>query len=550
MRRNKKNRANKNRKNNNKLEVNEIIIETTDKNLIDCAGLFTFITFINKLGFLKLVDKRLPVPLRSDGYRPSEIVKTIFANIIIFGGKAPLERIDLLRQNKGIAKILEMKKIPSSSVVGDFLRRYANVELQKDGTRGGIENGLELLGNLFYEVAVMALKNLEKNKSFTLDVDAFVIEENKEYAKYTYKKTKGTMGFGGFVEGVCVLLELEPGNHSPNDNIFKRTESCIKLAKQARINIDKIREDAAGYVSELINYCINNNIKFYIRASKDAAVKESIKTIKELEEGKKAGYKKEDLEYCWQEKNINIAGNETTTKTVGIAVHAMENTEAFNLVTQRKEIITKPEKPDTTRLPGFENEPEIQRIYRAVATNDFDKLSKETIEFYNKRGDASENCNKELVSDYGVGRLPCGGEFGLETNRGYAYIVGMLYNLVQIFNRECVEEVEKEAETETEKKEGNKKKSYKHRLPTFTNNIIKVPALITYHGRRLTLKMSNYMIGMAEKFKMLLEKIKEKIKLYRTPKEAPDYIRLIFRNNSKHATAGGLPDDGTITETK
>ena len=120
-----------------------------------------------------------------------------FRSGTIFGGKAPLDRIDDLRKNQGMARVLEMKETPSSSVVGDFLRRYGNVELKKDGTRGGIENGLELLGNLFYEAAVMALKNLEKNNNYTLDVDAFVIEENKEYAKYTYragrssKKNKG-----------------------------------------------------------------------------------------------------------------------------------------------------------------------------------------------------------------------------------------------------------------------------------------------------------------------------------------------------------------------
>ncbi len=132
----------------------------------------------------------------------------------------------------------------------------------------------------------------------------------------------------------------------------------------------------------------------------------------------------------------------------------------------------------------------------------------------------------------------------------------MLYNLIQIFNNECVEEVEEEIEVENKKARGNenenktKKKNNKHRLPTFTNNIVKVPSIITYHGRELTLRLSNYMTDAAKKIKMLLEKVKEKIKKYRTPKEAPDYIKLIFRNDSKLATAGGLPDDGTITEEK
>ncbi len=132
----------------------------------------------------------------------------------------------------------------------------------------------------------------------------------------------------------------------------------------------------------------------------------------------------------------------------------------------------------------------------------------------------------------------------------------MLYNLVKIFNNECAEEVEeeieiknkKEKEIENEKKP--KKKSHKHRLPTFVNDIVKVPAIIIYHGRELTIRLSNYMIERGEKIIMLLEKIKEKIKKYQIPKIAPNYIELIFRNDSKLSTAGGLPDDGTITEEK
>jgi len=62
----------------------------------------------------------------------------------------------------------------------------------------------------------------------------------------------------------------------------------------------------------------------------------------------------------------------------------------------------------------------------------------------------------------------------------------MLYNLIQIFNNKCVEEVEEEIEVENKKARGNenenetKMKSHKHRLSTFTNNIVKVPSIITF----------------------------------------------------------------------
>ncbi len=45
-------------------------------------------------------------------------------------------------------------------------------------------------------------------------------------------------------------------------------------------------------------------------------------------------------------------------------------------------------------------------------------------------------------------------------------------------------------------------------------------------------------------------KLMETLKKYQIPKIVPNYIELIFRNDSKLSTAGGLPDDGTITEEK
>ena len=546
-------RKNKNRRDNNRLHVNKIKIETTSKNLIDCAGIIPFMLFLNKFGFFKLVDKRLHLPKRIEGYRASDIIKIIFANILIFSSNPRLQNIDLLRENEGLKMILEMKDIPSSTTVGRFLYKYANVNLNKKNERLGHENGLELLGNLFCETAVITLKEMGKDINPVLDIDAFIIDENKKYSKWTYKKGKGTTGYGGFIDGVCVMLELEPGNHSPNDNIFKRTISAIEIAKKAGINIQIVREDAAGYVADLINYCEENEIKFYIRASNDDAVKKSIMTIVPRKEGKKRGYEGEQLESCWKEAEIKIAGNnKTTTKTIGVAVHAMDKTNAFNLVTQRTEIITKPEKPDLTKLPTFENDPEIQYICRAIATNDLKNSGKKVTEIYNQRGDASENYNKELVGGFGLGDLPAGGEYGLEVNRGYAYIIGMLYNLMHIYKKNCFDDIEnefqketeKETEKETDKKVGKKvgkKQEHNYRLSTLTRNFFRIPAIVSSHSKILTITMANYMEEKADLLDLLLEEVKEKIKVHRTPKEPPNYIQLIFRNNSGLATAGGVP---------
>ena len=449
---------------------------------------------------------------------PSDFFKVFIALNFIYGNDATLSKINLLRENKGLAKILDMRKIPSESATGDFLHRYGNVEtiktkdeLIKKNLRGGHEDGLKLMGDLFYEVALMAMKKTNIKSGATLDFDAFIIEENKKYSKWTYKKVKGTTGYGAFVDGVCVMLELEPGNHSPADNIFERAKSCVELAEAGKIKIGKIREDAAGYVGDLINYCNTKEIKFYIRASKDPGVKASVKTIRTLKEGKSRGYKGEFLKSCWKETEIRVAGNDKNKKTkvtLGVAVHAMEKTEAFNLVTKRNKITENESSP----TPLF---PEIAKTlysYWSIATNDLKSSPEKVTEFYNKRGNDSENYNKELLLDFSVCSLPCRGEFGLEANRIFGYISGMLYNVTRIFKHECFA-----------------KEVQKQRQPTFCNKFIRIPAKVTQHGREVKLSLSTYMKDACKKIMIVIEKIKKEIKRYRIPAVSPEYMRLIFR---------------------
>jgi len=513
-------RRNKKRKwkNSNTLKINKIKIQATENNLINCAGLSTFINYCKKINFFKLIDTRLHVPARSDGFLPSDFFKVFIALNFIYGNDLTLSKINLLRENIGIAKILEMRKIPSESATGDFLHRYGNVETIKiknestnKNVRGGFDDGLKLMGDLFYEVALMAIQKTNVQNGATLDFDAFIIEENKKYSKWTYKKVKGTTGYGAFVDGVCVMAELELGNHSPSDNIFERTKSCVELVAAGNIEIGKIREDAAGYVGDIINYCNENEIKFYIRAARYSGVNASIKTIRTHEEGKARGYKGDFLNSCWKDTEIRTAGNDKNKKmkvTLGVAVHAMERTAAFNLVTKRSEL-TESEEPSTPLFPEL---PKIRHSYWSIATNDFESSAESVTEFYNKRGNDSENYNKELLLDFRVCSLPCRGEFGLEANRIFAYISGMLYNVTKMFKYECFE-----------------KEVQKQRLPTFCNNFIRIPAKVTQHGREVKLSLSTYMKKACEKIIMVIEKIKKEIKRYRIPAVSPEYMRLIFR---------------------
>ncbi len=47
----------------------------------------------------------------------------------------------------------------------------------------------------------------------------------------------GTMGYFAFMERVCIMAELEPGNHSPSDKADLRTISFIEFCWKSRIEV-------------------------------------------------------------------------------------------------------------------------------------------------------------------------------------------------------------------------------------------------------------------------------------------------------------------------
>ncbi len=64
--------------------------------------------------------------------------------------------------------------------------------------------------------------------------------------------------------------------------------------------------------------------------------------------------------------------------------------------------------------------------YRAIATNLDDLSDPEVVNFFNQRGEASENRIKELRSEFAAARLSCG---DFDANAAWLMLSSMAYNL-------------------------------------------------------------------------------------------------------------------------
>jgi hypothetical protein len=478
--------------------VDGIDVEACEGDLVETAGLGVVMRFMDGTGFFKCCDRRLPVSVSNSAYAPSTYIKTLFALCILYpDSSAPLERIDDIRQSRAVRRSLRLKEIPTAKSVGDWLRRMANREVmgtREDGLTeyGGYEDGLERMQGVHYETAGKVLKGMKGVLSSMLDFDACAITGSKKCDVRMYTGERGTMSYLAFIDSICLMAELEAGNHAPADSIDKRVASCFELCNRLGVPILQLRSDSAAYVGEVMNECSRGSITFYIRADNDVAVRRAYGTVDK-----------------WVKPQTSEAQREGYE--LGTTVHCMETTdEAFTLVAKR-ELVQSAASEESVQceLEGLEK---TDYRYFSVATNEVVDEAGATPEMivatYNKRGNM-ENRIKQLVSDAQAGRLPTS---DLDANRIYFYIMACLHNLIELFKYKCLDVEHQRA-----------------RLPTLVRLLLRVPAVVVFHSRRLYLRLPIYRKEIARVYQEVLRKISALRVMFSKTDRLLSFAQIIFR---------------------
>ena len=408
----------------------------TEEEITPNGGLIVFGEFLLAIGLDKRVEKIFPAPKSGRGFSAWEYIFPLLLTIHSVGSH--LEDIRKIAEDKGLMKILGIKRVPSPDAVGGWLRRQ--------GLSGA--NLMEILNR------EMARWNMEweKRSEYTLDMDATLIEADKEDALYTYKGFKGYDPILGHLAENRLILsyEFREGNESPSSRIVEFYEKCKSAMPEGKI-IKDVRSDNASYQRGIIDKVEEDGARYAIGARMDDAVKEGIKVIP----------KEKYREY----------GNAFVSETV----HIMnKSTNPFRLV-----VLKRP-----TQGSLFEKE---ESKYFAVASNR-EESAEETLEFYHQRGERSENRIKELKIDFGMERMPCG---QFEANAMYFGIGVLAYNLYEMFINLALP-----------------LQFHRKRAMTIRFNIYNVAARVVTTSRQIYLKVS-------KAFYELFENIRLKISLIR-----------------------------------
>lgn len=345
------------------------------------ADLALFGEFCIGLGVNDWIDRYLPMPGSGAGYKASEY---IFPLILMLNSNGrSLEDIRIIRNCTGLRKILPLKRVPSADRIGEWLRKVGNA--------GGL-SGLERVNR---KLIKRYMKYVNMNK-YTLDIEATVIEAEKESAKITYKGFKGYIpALGCLAEnGLLIGDEFREGDVQPGEGNLEFIKHCIKQLPEGK-RIGRFRADRASYQADIINFCKRENIGFAIGCYLDEPVLSVIHSIP-------------DSGWSFY-KDGSIAN---TTHSINTAE------EAFRLIVERR--------PYQKMMFEKEN---IEVKYNVIAT-DIKGAAIKILRWYDLCNKSIGKRINDLKVDFGMERMPCGKSYA---NAVFFRIGVLAYNIYRLF---------------------------------------------------------------------------------------------------------------------
>lgn len=355
-------------------------LERTREEITGRSGLSLYAEFMKAMCIKSLVDRHMPAPGSGNSFEAIDYIEPL--SMMLYGGGQTIEDIREIREDTGLREITGFKKIPSSSAIGDWLKRI--------GERGGIK-GMEGVNR---EIARKVIGR-DTRESYTLIVDPTIIESEKREAMMTY------LGFKGYRPVIATLKEIdliiahefrEGNNNGGRVEILKKVFENMPEDKK----IKEVLLDAEYYTNEVMEYLNLKGVLYAIACDKDEAVMREIKAI---------------TEGNW--KPYKTKGGDETDREIAETVHTTnKGKESFRLIVIRWK----------------ERQGELfkdEDSYHVIATTMNDKSPEEVVWKYNGRANI-ENHIKELKNGFGMEYLPSG---DFKANSVHFGIGVMTYNL-------------------------------------------------------------------------------------------------------------------------
>ena len=111
-------------------------LERTEEKVTARSGLVLYSEFMKGIGLGAIVDRHMPRAGSGRGFKAISYIEPL--SMMLYGGGEAIEEVREIREDHPLREAVQMERIPSSSAIGDWLRRM--------GERGGIE-GMERIND-------------------------------------------------------------------------------------------------------------------------------------------------------------------------------------------------------------------------------------------------------------------------------------------------------------------------------------------------------------------------------------------------------------------
>jgi hypothetical protein len=358
-------------------------LEKTEERVTARSGLALYAEFMKGMKLGELVDRHMPRAGSGRGFKAISYIEPL--SMMLYGGGEAIEEVREIREDHPLREAIQMERVPSSSAMGDWLRRM--------GERGGI-GGMERVN----DGVVRKVLKREERKGYTLMADPTVIEAEKREARMTYLGVKGYRPVVASLKenGLVLAYGFREGNENGNGvEILKKAFEKMRWMGEGK-KIEEVLLDAEYYSHDVMDYLDEEKVRWAIVVDQDESVKRLVKGIGE----------EEWIPYQTQDEV-------TTDREIAETVHVMNRGKsAFRVIVLR----WKERQGDLFKDTYH---------YHCIATSMVEESPEEVVWRYNGRGQV-ENHIKEIKNGFGMGWMPSG-DFG--ANVVYFGIGILTYNL-------------------------------------------------------------------------------------------------------------------------
>jgi hypothetical protein len=417
------------------------------------AGLPVYLDFSYISGLYDSIRKHVKIRNSGQGWTDVQVLSSLI--LLNLAGGDCVEDLRILESDEGFVEILrkietyklrrkerrelesrhrkeKLRSVPSPSSAFRYLQKFHNKEeeINRKAHKAFIPLDNEYLKGLKKVngdlLSFIQLKSPEK--IVTLDMDATVVESNKEEALYCYEGFKSYQPLNAYwaEKGFVVNSEFRDGNVPAGYEQLRVLKETIDFLPEG---IEKIylRSDTAGYQWDLMKYCAEGKnkrfgvIEFTISADVSPQFKEAVKEVSESDWTPLLRQKKDKK---WEETGQEWA----EVCYVPSAVCVSKKGPSYRYIAIR-EAVRQLDLPgmEQLKLPFYDVDLPGKGKYKisAIVTNRTTE-GQELIWWHRKRCGKSEEVHSVMKEDLAGGKLPSG-YFGV--NAAWWAIMILAYNI-------------------------------------------------------------------------------------------------------------------------